>query len=930
MTEIIFKLIIQLLNGRWLQARELSEGVYEARKADGRVVIYGSDRIRNVEEIDVRLPVPEAEEISNIQQEQKEVLVKPLYHFIEMVDGLIERTITNRLEPERREAYNKSVETRGPVDGIFAIDIGNYLHWALETRLRAFNILFMVKVVDTANTEKARMKELFRKATFAWANSSYTFFVNIDGEPEWGLRVMDIFVDHTKKTGKRLQDVTRITEVAAEFSAYEMAQLDIHVVEQAEWLQWHPDPKAAEILVDGVSFIDEDFLIRVIKRAVKDPQRRRALIRHYTTSRLMWRWDTPAGSWKGDLIPKKNLGHDIVTADVDLKGEVRFDVRSLLYIWPHEAFHVATWDTQSIIDFRSILTEKTHGGGKQAVGWGGVSDLDAFIQNVRKVYTDPKALNWLRHGEPGHNDSGVPVFDNRLAEQYHQVSVRLAAHGIEPETFQNKVYMTLNGVTRKMLKGRQLIEHSDMNTGERWTEVKWNKMWLPMRNAFSGAVITWTAYTKLGGFTPPEGEDGSRVFWVDNIGLVWPDQRFVDTFDLHDGWDQDDTVKCRKILIWTSDPTAPAFLEHWKVLDPELTNIVPTNAEDAIVAAAMIRSPNGPGAYSIESINPFMPWHEPDDASLTVLDLAKAPTPLGYLLQGRPPVSLPAGAPYTGRAMTRAQSWRMILAQRDNPGVGQFVNKLEAYANATDCNLPMTLPGLTSDIIDVLQQGYDRRQFKAIGKSIVDMEKELITLAQANPNLRIDAWVARKCLSAKARRALAGHITKKARFVRFVKAYEDTIELISGEILDMSFNLRQSSRLVRWVKTLDYNNATVKWAREIFNRYTEELRNIDSLYKADSEADPFTRITMERYHSLEMHKVVDKLIAELEAYGDKTDRAVLGLWWFIVNPDACKSAKGLHDRILVQPGTSRSVADLIIEALIAAGQVEVPLGLPTA
>jgi len=184
------------------------------------------------------------------------------------------RVLTNNPTPKEEQAYNLSQETNKPVpfgriktvtgynyvQDVYAVQTGDFTYSLLENKLTKRGIKFRLGVVSNKDLSELVIKhELFSlndmisKCRFAWANASYTFFLEVQDSKEassFDLSDLGLEVYDFKKTSKRLQEVTRITQM---HSSGPIGKLDYRMLE---------DLPGEELAYDGPVFVSDSFAVR--------------------------------------------------------------------------------------------------------------------------------------------------------------------------------------------------------------------------------------------------------------------------------------------------------------------------------------------------------------------------------------------------------------------------------------------------------------------------------------------------------------------------------------------------------------------------------------------------------------------------------------------------------------------------------------------
>ena len=176
------------------------------------------------------------------------------------------RVITNTMTAEEQQAYDMSIQTRRPqtVNGnvnVMAVQTGEWIYSLLENKLNKRGITFrlgMISVKDLSDGVARKMwtiEGLVASHTFAWANASYAFFIRVEDKDrkmveDFGLETLGLQALNAKKTSKRSQELTRITQMNL---SGKMTDLDYGVFDSGD---------LPEIFFDGPIFVRKSLLVK--------------------------------------------------------------------------------------------------------------------------------------------------------------------------------------------------------------------------------------------------------------------------------------------------------------------------------------------------------------------------------------------------------------------------------------------------------------------------------------------------------------------------------------------------------------------------------------------------------------------------------------------------------------------------------------------
>lgn len=897
----IATVLLQLRNGSWVEGRAHRLGEFIVLTGEHTGQVLGANSVKTI------VPIQGGNLTMLNQSTTREREHKMLYHYMlkDAVTGHRRRIITNEIPEELLADYEQSLRTHRPVGSVYAINQGRSRFWFLEYQATG---RFTITVCKLAETHKDQLKQLFRESNMSYPNpgGKYGFFIRTS-DLGWGLHAWGVMMNDLKKTAKRAQEITRSTEIALRLDS--VSDLDMHVVNHAQ-----------ESDYDGFVVIHPRILKKAIRQSVVEPDRRKKLYSKYIDGSSligMTRMDGPWGIGKGRYVIDPTIDHDVVIHACNIKAEITFqDI--LLVFWPESTWHTATWDSMSPVNFRTALR-----------GDDQTADLKFMVDDLVTSLTEKSEIpDWLTKGQPEHDENGLPVWDHRLSDDRNNAVVRwnmavpVELGGIAIAS--NLMWLVAGGMINQMRAGNapRTFTRAD---GSKFSIDYWKRMWTVMRNACAAPSFTWSALTNYANYTFPD-QDGSRVFYDARFGWVWPDHRFAETFDLHDGHDGDDHHSMLLQNYWCSDPAWLAMLKQWGVIDTNA--VIPTTAEEARPMAFCWRLPNGPGAYSIEEVDAeSVPWHKLH--AIRTMDLRMMPLPLGALQANQPVAGLPNGRPMGGE-YTAAAAWKVMVTAMENPGVGGFINALTSYSALTRGRLPKSLPANTSDMIDVVNQGGSRNQFRVIAGVQEAIEAEILSYLNNNPNARLDAQIAHTRLTSATERMLKdGRKLEKDRYTQFLDSYTEAIKFIQNQIRNQVLQGRNATPLIKWLNEQTFSQDAMEFAADRFVRVTAAFDRVSEQYKPilaearnKETGDPWMVMTAEYAQSAAIKRIVDTLREDIYAQRDPNE-FVLALWQYCVAP-AHKLPLGKSDRLIFQAGSELAVMDIVIEALVAWGIIDSP------
>jgi hypothetical protein len=825
------------------------------------------------------------------------------------------RVLTNNPTPKEEEAYNLSQENKKPVpfariktvtgynyvQDVFAVQTGDFTYSLLENKLTKRGIKFRLGVVSNKDLSELVIKhELFSlddmisKCRFAWANASYTFFLEVQDSKEassFDLSDLGLEVYDFKKTSKRLQEVTRITQM---HSSGPIGKLDYHMLE---------DLPGEELAYDGPVFVSDSFAVRSCFKMADGPDKRKhiAMINRGKIGPMIGRILMDQGEVKGlvHVVPRQQLGADVVFHKSALKRELKTDDGRWHYTaFKHKNLHTAMWDMQTMFNNHTWLMTKEQF----------TLDMESVITDFNKSIENGQLPDWIIHQETdGHKDDSAPQVEH-VTSGWKKSYIRWQQAGLDVMASSNLVYMAFGSLLNQMRSA-----------------LKRNTWWVPISNAFTATVTTFDALEVMGNFELPQHKQ-DMVFFDERFGCIVPTKRFIETADLHDTWDQDgDQAKFIRIKLWSSSPVVsldgynhPELRETY-VIPADL--VVPSTPEEAIDMCVVIRSPNGPGGYSIERFDAeTMPWLRVAEDRVQVIDLAKAPAAMSTLLNATECGQINSSTTYSKELFNRDHALNMILAQMNNPGVGRYANLIMVWAATFGPSYPDKLPAIGNDVIDCVQQTADLGAFAQLQGDYSEMA-ESIAQEIIDSGCGIDRYVLETrfpALSDETRQMLED-IAVDGKFTEMYNAYNQTITKVQNIASKGSFDLRLTSDTRNKV----YNaipamrESTSVWCRGIWSKYERELSRVDGKYSELSKnTNRFVKMTAVAQRTEEISTIVGALLDEVKATSHP-ELYALAIYRWIIDPELTRSKYGVSDRIIFQNGTDgqETIMDLIITAI---------------
>jgi hypothetical protein len=825
------------------------------------------------------------------------------------------RVLTNNPTPKEEEAYNSSQESNKPVpfsriktvtghnyvQDIYAVQTGDYTYSLLENKLTKRGIKFRLGVVSNDDLSELinkyklfNLKEMIGKCRFAWANASYTFFLEVEDSKEassFDLSDLGLEVYDFKKTSKRLQEVTRITQMHA---SGPMDKLNYRMLE---------DLPGEELAYDGPVFVSDWFALRSCFRMANGPTKAKhfAMINRGKIGPMIGRILMDQGEVKGlfHVVPREQLGADLVFHKSALKRELKTDDGRWHYTaFKHKNLHTAMWDMQTMFNNHTWLMTKEQF----------TLDMESVITDFNKSIENGQLPDWIIHQETdGHKDDSAPQVEH-VTSSWKKSYIRWQQAGLDVTASSNLVYMAFGSLLNQMRSA-----------------MKRNTWWVPISNAFTATVTTFDALEVMGNFELPQHKR-DMVFFDERFGCVVPTKRFIETADLHDTWDQDgDQAKFIRIKLWSSSPVMsldgynhPKLRETY-VIPADLE--VPSTPEEAIDMCVVIRSPNGPGGYSIERFDAeTMPWLRVAEDRVQVIDLHKAPAAMSTLLAATECGQINSSTTYTEELFNRDHAINMINAQMSNPGVGRYANLIMVWAATFGPSYPSKLPAIGNDVIDCVQQTADLDAFLQLQGDYSDMA-EYMAQEIINSGCGIDRYVLETrfpALSDETREMLAS-VAVDGKFTEMYNAYKETLTKVQNLASKGSFELRLSSdtrnKVYNGIPALKESTST--WCRAIWSKYERELSRVDAKYSDLSKnTNRFTKMFAVAQRAEDISAIVGQLLDEVKATSHP-ELYALAIYRWIIDPELTRSKYGVSDRIIFQNGADgqETIMDLIITAI---------------
>ena len=184
-------------------------------------------------------PMKEETAQQKLKRLTQEIPIQPQKKGTEMISFMNDffHTITNDPTPQESLGYTTSQKTNKPykmgtttrtgADGdynhnLWMMPINNGDTWSyglLEHKLNNRGKKFKLKMITIndlktwTGKDSGDLDALIEESNFAWANATHAFFLKTRDDDNWTLSDLGIGVIDMKKTSKRLQEITRFTQI---------------------------------------------------------------------------------------------------------------------------------------------------------------------------------------------------------------------------------------------------------------------------------------------------------------------------------------------------------------------------------------------------------------------------------------------------------------------------------------------------------------------------------------------------------------------------------------------------------------------------------------------------------------------------------------------------------------------------------------------
>lgn len=834
----------------------------------------------------------------------------------------IRTVLTNNPTPKQRQDMANAVLGTGAtiidaVKGLWMMPVkmGEYIFPMLE-RLNSAGVKFTLEVhplkyaalwYDARTGFETRFGDIWGQgANLKWVDAAHLYTIRLEGIPvgtEFDWTQVGLEVKDAKKMGKRLAELTRLVHK----DAWTWFQHKAVIIKPEVGTS---DPAFEIIKHDGLNVVKRSALPKAVRKL----------------DRIMGRVFCSI-TVDGKSVPVLVKGdYLVVNDDMWIHGDAHLAIhmenaktevtlaagqKDLATWWNHAPLHVTTWDQQTLINYPNILT---------------VEDMEADYLHEMNSIDDALKQGRLPgqtevEDEEIHTDAFEVVPKADEIEKRESLAKYIKDAGFDPRMFENLIGMSLMGFVDS--KSRELRFDGDMKGFH-------GKHMVNMRNSFRAGCVTrefLEAFVGDGAFAGVSTPT-SHAYYDERWGMVWNGDHFARSFELHGTHDGDDVHFVLPIKVWSKDPTTIAALKAAGVLLPGVS--IPSVEAKAKMLLIVFRIPNGAGEYSLMEFD-FATWPQTIDFDESLVKTHELSFFSGWVKPQ--PMLIPINMPglttsrvYSKTAYTKADFAMDFNAQVVNPGFGQLCNALAAYSHLTHGDIPTCMPDSLGNCVDGTQQGADIATFTQISGIIKSISKELASIARSG-QMDMNTYVYwRRGSVAK----VAAEATNSINFTtdglyEFDAIYRNKYVALGENIkTKYSFYMRNSVDVVKMGRQMVFSGQEINWAKKFIKdleKATIEASKSVSFKLPNGQDVPnnkFTAPVINHAKRTARHAVIDSVIAELEAM-ENVNRKVLALWYVIITPNimSANSAHGYVDRTLCYMGSKRSIAHMVIDALVS-------------
>jgi len=298
------------------------------------------------------------------------------------------------------------------------------------------------------------------------------------------------------------------------------------------------------------------------------------------------------------------------------------------------------------------------------------------------------------------------------------------------------------------------------------------------------------------------------------------------------------------------------------------------------------------------------------------------PTPQPMLIPRNMP-GLKTSRVYSKKEYTYADFCLDMEAQVMNPGFGSVCNTLLAYSDITGGKIPKCMPDSLGNIVDATQQGADIETFLQVNEILMDIEDELIEKYKGRTKGTIN-WYTYYRRGKQIKGAIREGSIKavKGKIEEFDAFYGEMYRELQADIqVKYSFFMRRDQPVNQKVLKLQFNDSEIAWAKRFVMGLESNLSDVDNArYNIPTRLGVLAQKAVDAQLSAMRRQVVDEAIETLEGL-KRTNEALLCIWHTVLKPYGMnQGAKhGYRDRSLCVMGTEKSVAHMIVEAMVSSG-----------
>lgn len=839
-----------------------------------------------------------------------------------------------------RNAYVQSLESHRIVNGVFAISQGAYRFRLMEELCNKFSIDFRAVTMETKDLGVIDFRRRSQNCSLSWATDSKAFFVYIQpaglGDfsadaaiKDGGFKMLGLTAEYTKKITKRFQEIFRSSEmnifIDNEWEVLWTRMGAINLIGKEHFQDPHqlvfaefPTPEGMDDkLFDGVSFVDADLVLRALEeqpiRGNRSDKKIRNTIKDLKSAirnvkdnpdeifvgRYIFRVLGERGLIKGDGVAvvglKANTGADVIFHTENLKKELRTEGFTSITFEVHHPIHSTTLDSQTLINLRSAIPQTVVRRSIAKLLEQGKSTVEQETPDWLKL--SPQTFSELNSSDGMHEQLKVDY--KRWLSYDERLTVEMS---------QNFGFLWAGGMVKKM--GRNANSKTGLN----------KKPWIPALNTVSLGVMTNSALKLMAGYDA--GATEGLVF-VENVGVVFPDHRWVECYELHGGYDLDDTVNTMAVKFWVSDMAHLELLRADGVIDPSIE--IPTSADEAVELALTWRMPNGAGEYSIQRTQTLLPYKNLDD-TIEVIDLAKLPRGQQALFDMCDQVGddVPADPTivYSSKEnmieFNKDHALYILEAQQMNQGIGAVANALMVWANAMGPSYPPIMASKLENLVDATQSGHDKVSISAVAEASKSILMQLANAMKADPNIRVDRLLVTERLSGQTGEymdVLRGRMTNR-RPTEMSDLYMAAIREIREHVAATLLQKRAETSIAVRVRGMRFHADTAMWASHAFNRANRELQMADRINQINPKDPTFLKMAKKAARAEMTREIIAKLVEEVKRVPEKELQRATALYQVALLGNR-NWTNGFYDRVIFQSaGNEEAVFDLLAKAFI--------------